>query len=341
MQVPRIGIGTIAWTADTPEDEARLGEVASSALSNGLTFFDTAERYGAKGSDLIPASLAAMGLPVDSSYLGGDTESRLGQKWVGDKGVVATKFAPTPWRNDAQSVIDACKGSCERLGVESVDLLQIHMPDIIQPFKAFGVTSANEEAHWDGLAECYHSGIAKNVGVSNYGPSLLKRAHAHLAKRGVPLASNQINLSLLFRKQGSLATLERCRELGVRVLAYFPLANGLLAGRYTPEALPPFPKSLTMKKYVAGDAEHPDGVTPLLAALQRVAARRGKTVPQVAINWCVALGAIPIPGARNLKMARENAGAMGWRLTAEEVAELEAASDAVGFEFSSGGFKLE
>ena len=91
-----------------------------------------------------------------------------------------------------------------------------------------------------------------------------------------------------------------------------------------------------MKTFSAKNTE------PIHTAVGSVATKnRGKTVPQVAINWCVALGAIPIPGARNLKMARENAGAMGWRLTAEEVAELEAASDAVGFEFSSGGFKLE
>ena len=72
-----------------------------------------------------------------------------------------------------------------------------------------------------------------------------------------------------------------------------------------------------------------------------VAAARGKTVPQVSINWCLCKGAIPIPGARNEEMAMANFGAMGWRLTDEEVAALEAAADAVGFEFSSGGFKLE
>jgi len=357
LQVPRIGIGTIAWTADTPEDEARLGEVASSALSNGLTFFDTAERYGAKGSDLIPASLAAMGLPVDSSYLGGDTESRLGQKWVGDKGVVATKFAPTPWRNDAQSVIDACKGSCERLGVESVDLLQIHMPDIIQPFKAFGVTSANEEAHWDGLAECYHSGIAKNVGVSNYGPSLLMRAHAHLAKRGVPLASNQIHFNLLYRRQGSLATVEACNELGVACLAYYPLAMGLLTGKLgtsaglREKASNGDTRSRELLRYLEGGAPDPfefpatagtvpeGGITPLLIALQEVAARVGKTPAQVSLNWIICKGAIPIPGASSPMQIADNAGALGWRLEPEDVAQLDKAADSLTFEFKGSGFQ--
>ena len=75
--------------------------------------------------------------------------------------------------------------------------------------------------------------------------------------------------------------------------------------------------------------------------LREVAAARGKTPAQVALNWVVSQGAIPIPGARDAKMAADNAGAMGWALTPEEVAALEAASDAVGFEFSSGGFTLE
>merc|ERR1719377_161138 len=111
------------------------------------------------------------------------------------------------------------------------------MPDIIQPFKAFGVESSNEEAHWDGLARCYHEGLAKNVGVSNYGPTLLKRAHAHLAARGVPLASNQIHFNLLYRRQGALATVAKCNELGVACLAYYPLAMGLLTGKLTGQRL--------------------------------------------------------------------------------------------------------
>merc|ERR1719353_2702911 len=178
-----------------------------------------------------------MGVPVNSDYLGGDTESRLGSLWVGDSGAVATKFAPTPWRNDAQSVVDACRGSCERLGVESVPLMQIHMPDVIQPFRAFGVETRNEEAHWDGLAEAYHSGLAQNVGVSNYGPTLLTRCQEHLAKKGVPLASNQIHFNLLYRRQGSLATVEACNDLGITCLAYYPLAMGLLTGKLTSATL--------------------------------------------------------------------------------------------------------
>jgi len=216
------------------------------------------------------------------------------------------------------------------LGVDTVPLYQIHFPDIIQPLKAFGYEKRKDELYWEGLAECYNAGLAANVGVSNYGPETLLRASQALQKRGVSIASNQINLSLL-RYKSSQPTLKVCDELGIRVLAYFPLANGLLAGKYdhTP---PPFPKSFTMKKYY-------DGTRPLLALMKRIAQQRQKTVAQVAINWVMMKNAIPIPGARNADMATDNFNSMGWALTADEVAMLDEAST-TGMEFSSGGFDL-
>ena len=162
----------------------------------------------------------------------------------------------------------------------------------------------------------------------------------------MPLVSNQINLSLLYRKEVQ-ATLARCKELDVHVLGYFPLANGLLAGRYDENNLPKFPKSLTMKKYVVGGVTsrgvtYPEGgAMPLIKQLREVAAARGVSCSQVALNWVVRQGAIPIPGARDATMASDNAAAMQWELTADEVASLEQASEQVGFEFSSGGFTLE
>lgn len=349
MNVPRLGLGTIAWSPDTPEDEARFGSVARAAMEEGLDFFDTAERYGAKGTSLIPATLAAMGVPVKNDYLGGDTETRLATWAKG--GTVATKFAPTPWRGDEQSIIDACRGSAERLGVESVDLMQVHMPDIIQPFSAFGIKNRREEAHWDGLAECYHSGLARNVGVSNYGPTLLARCQEHLARRGVPLASNQIHFNLLYRRQGSLATVEAGRELGIQTLAYYPLAMGLLTGKLTAASL----RSRTdlrgreLLRYLeggkgggfpntAGDIPQ-GGMQSLLVTLQEVAARVKKTPAQVSLNWIICKGAIPIPGASSELQVRDNAGALGWRLSEEDIAALDGAADALEFEFRGSGFQ--
>lgn len=279
----------------------------------GVNFFDTAEAYGfGKSETLTKNSCATAGLTI-----GSDVE-------------VATKFAPFPTRPNGASVVEACKASAARLGVDQIPLYQIHFPDIIQPLKAFGFENRKDELYWDGLAECYLSGLAKNVGVSNYGPETLLRAQEALSKRGVPIASNQINLSLL-RYRSSEATVRTCEELGVKVLGYFPLANGLLADRYK-DSPPSFPKSLTMKKYYE-DCE------PLLRVLRRIAAENDKTPAQVSINWVMMKNAIPIPGARSAKMAKDNCGAMGWALSADEVAELEAAA-MESAEFSSGGFEL-
>ena len=236
-----------------------------------------------------------------------------------------------PWRTDSQTVVDACKASASRLGVDQIPLYQIHWPDLIQPLKAFGRENRKDELYWEGLAECYQSGLAANVGVSNYGPETLLRAQEALSKKGVPIVSNQINLSLL-RYRSSEKTLKVCDELGIKVLAYFPLANGLLAGKYSVDTPPSFPKSLTMKKYY-------EDTEPVLKVMRRIAAEKDKTVAQVAINWVMMKGAIPIPGARSSKMATDNFGSMGWALSPEQVDELEIAASTTG-EFSNGGFEL-
>ncbi|KAJ1488199.1 hypothetical protein T484DRAFT_1783936 [Baffinella frigidus] len=151
LDVPHLGLGTIAWSPDTPADEERFGSIARAAMDSGLDFFDTAERYGAKPLSLIPAALASLLKPSgkgwgrgEQVYLGGDTETRLASWAAG--GTVATKIAPTPWRGDAQSIVDACRASAARLSVDRVALMQVHMPDIIQPFAAFGYENRREEA---------------------------------------------------------------------------------------------------------------------------------------------------------------------------------------------------
>ena len=251
LHVGEVGFGMLNLPLDKTQSTDAT-DVMRAAADAGVNLIDTAEAYGFGASEKLARSAVAES----------GTASQL---------LYATKFAPVPWRSGPEAVVEACRASAERLGVERIPLYQIHFPDLIQPLGALGIERRKDEEFWEGLARCYELGLAENVGVCNYGPTMTTRVHEALAKRGVPLASNQINLSLLFRKQGSLATVERCRALGVRVIGYFPLANGLLAGRYSPESLPPFPKSLTMKKYIAGSDAHPDGVTPLIAAMRRIA----------------------------------------------------------------------
>jgi pyridoxine 4-dehydrogenase len=98
------------------------------------------------------------------------------------------------------------------------------MPDIVQPLKRFGIGSNKNEIYWEGLAECYKRGLVKNVGVCNYGPTLLSQCQEALAKHNVPLASNQIAYSLIGRHNGAQETVDKCNELGIKVLAYYPFA---------------------------------------------------------------------------------------------------------------------
>jgi len=265
--------------------------------------------------------------------------------------VVATKFTPVPWRTTVQSVVDACEESCKNLGVDQIDLYQIHMPDIVQPLRAFGKVENKDKIYWDGLAECYNRGLVKNVGVCNYGPTLVEECYEALAKKGVPLASNQIGFSLLGRHNGSQETLEKCNKLGVKVLAYYPFAMGLLTGKYSKSSTDE-DNSLVQKKksimeledlerYAFGDGESvPEGgIQPLLTTMAAIAQKRKKTVSQVALNYVIRKGAIPIPGCRTVTQLKDNLGAMGWRLTATEVKMLELEADKLGFDFDGAGLK--
>jgi len=345
LVVPNMGIGTIAWTAQDDEDRLRIDTIAQCARENGLDFFDTAERYGAKPASMIPAALAGVGVPIDSSYLGGDCESNLA-RW-GTGSTVATKFTPTPWRRSAQDVVKAAEQSAARLGVQQLDLYQIHMPDIIQPFARFGAADIKDEIYWDGLAECYKRGLVKNVGVSNYGPTLLRRAQEHLARQGVPLASNQIAFNLLTRRQGSQATVDAGLEIGVKTMAYYPLAMGLLTGKLSPQRLQSKNdlRSRDLLRYLQGGSGGTaglipkGGISPLLAVLEEVARGRDKSMAQIALNWIVSKGAIPIPGASSVEQVQDNIGALGWRLSKSEMEQLEEAADKLSFDFSGASFQ--
>lgn len=337
-------------------ENEELEKLVSSAYKENSVFFDTAERYGSHAK-------TALGLGY------GETE-KLTRKLlkrakdnndapaIGEVSpIVATKFTPTPWRTTVQSVVDACEQSRKNLGVEQIDLYQIHMPDIVQPLRFLGKDFSKDEMYWDGLAECYHRGLVKNVGVCNYGPTLVERCQEALAKRGVPLATNQIAYSLLGRHNGAQGTVDKCNDLGIKVLACYPFAMGLLTGKHSKELMKDSSgdskddslviakkTNLELKdleKYANGDGlEIPSGgINPLITAMLAIAEKRNKSLAQVALNYIISKGAIPIPGCRTVAQLEENIGALGWRLTATEVKILELEADKLGFGFDGAGFK--
>ena len=163
--------------------------------------------------------------------------------------------------------------------------------------------------------------MVKSVGVSNYGADAVSAVSKSLAARGIPLATNQIQYSLLYPNANSNGLKQRCDDLGVRVLAYSPLGLGLLSGKYNKDRLPEGPRASLATAFFAQDA-----ADRLVAAVRTVAEKHGGTPSQVAINWCVAKGTVPIPGARTIQQARDNLGALKWKLDADDLRLLDSAS---------------
>jgi aryl-alcohol dehydrogenase-like predicted oxidoreductase len=174
------------------------------------------------------------------------------------------------------------------------------------------------------MADAVQAGLTRAVGVSNYKVDQMCQAHDALAKYGIPLASNQVQYSLLHRHPERNGLLRACDDLGVTLIAYSPLAQGLLSDKYGPDNPPP---GLRGRRF--GRARLAE-IQPLVALLGQFGqAHGGKTPAQVALNWTMCKGSVPIPGAKNASQARENAGALGWRMSHDEVAALDAASDRI------------
>lgn len=300
VRVAPLGVGTWAWGTSRLWGYGReygrreVGEAFRASLERGVALFDTAEIYGNGASERIIGELLREG-----GFEG--------------RPVIATKFAPLPYRLDPRSLLRALDGSLARLGVSTVDLYQIHFPSPLPPRKGL----------MDALAEAVKEGKARAVGVSNYGAEAMRRAHERLAARGVRLATNQVEYSLLNRAPETNGVLDACRELGVVLIAYSPIAQGLLTGKYVPGARPP---GLVRRFGRAFGEKNLRKVEPVVRILREIGERHEREPAQVALNWLLRRGAVPIPGAKNAAQARQNAGALGWSLPDEEVERLDLAT---------------
>ena len=169
-------------------------------------------------------------------------------------------------------------------------------------------------------------GKIRAIGVSNYNVKQMQEAHARLARYDIPLVSNQVHYSLLHRKPENNGVLDACRELDVALIAYSPLQQGLLTGKYRAG------QRITMtgmrRFFRAYSTSGLNKIEPLLSTMETIGKARNKTTAQVALNWLLAKDehVIPIPGAKNLRQAIDNAGSIGWRLSEEEFRQIDSAS---------------
>lgn len=282
----------IVWQYGQGYGEEDVQKAFQVSVNEGIRFVDTAEVYG-----------------------NGQSERMLG-KFIRETDqpiLVATKFFPWPWRFTKRSLTQALKGSLARMSIESVDLYQIHWRSL----------TMSTDLLMEGLMECVKSGMARTVGISNFGHSSMLAAYSALARHGIPLASNQVHYSLLNRAVEKNDTLARCKELGIRLIAYSPLEKGMLTGKYSVEHPPTGTRA-------GGYASLLPKIQPLLKLMTEIGQDHGgKSNAHVALNWTICKGALPIPGAKNAEQAQQNVGALGWRLTDNEVAKLDELSDQI------------
>jgi aryl-alcohol dehydrogenase-like predicted oxidoreductase len=173
------------------------------------------------------------------------------------------------------------------------------------------------------MADLVESGKIRSVGVSNFSAKRMRRAHAALQKRGLPLAVNQMRYSLLDRSIETNGVLEAAKELGVTIIAYTPLEQGLLSGKYhkNPELMRKKP-ALWRARF----GKRVEQTRPLIAVLEEIGASHNATAAQVALNWVVSFhgdSIVTIPGVTKVRQAEESAGAMTFRLADVELARLD------------------
>jgi len=291
VNIPPIAIGTWSW-GDTdvwawgPESEQKAKEAFDTSVRAGINFFDTAEVYGKGESERAVARYKA-------SHAAGEV-------------IIATKFLPLPYKlSYPGSLIAALKSSLERLQMTQVDLYQIHGPIHIRSIET--VAGA--------LAEAVKQGLTKTVGVSNYSTSEIIKMYESLKAHGIQLASNQVEFSLLRRIPETSGLIKACHDRGIAVLAYSPLAMGRLTGKYSAANPPPAGRRFSDYKM--------ETIQPLLDVMTKIATAHGTSVSSVALNWIICKGAVPLAGAKDAHQAEQNSQALGWRLTDDEIGELE------------------
>ena len=276
------------WGTDFSEQDCVDAILRAHEL--GVNLVDTAEAYGnGKSEELVGRAI-----------------ERIGR----DELVLATKVVGNHLRYD--HVLRACERSLKALGSKEIDLYQIHWPD---PWAQVPLRHTMRA-----METLYKEGKIRSIGVSNFAVRDLEEARSLLSVTDI--ASNQIRYNILDREVEE-EVLPYCRRENISVLAWSPLAKGILTGKYTTARRP---GDELRKDSPYFREENLRACENLLSVLKRIGAVHGKSAAQVSLAWLKREGGvIPIPGAKNPVQAEENIGAAGWSLTPLELEEIEAA----------------
>jgi aryl-alcohol dehydrogenase-like predicted oxidoreductase len=307
IQVSPVGMGVMEFSGSKngvfrfafpfiPREDKNA--IIQAAIAGGINWFDTAEMYGLGESERALASaLKAAGK--------GDDEVVVATKWL-------------PYLRTAENIPKTIDNRLQNLDGYSIDLYMIHQPHSFSP----------PEAEMDAMADLVEAGKIRSVGVSNFNVERMSRAHAALAKRGLPLAANQMHYSLMAREIETNGVLDVAKELGITITADTPLESGLLTGKFhqNPELLDKKPsmwRRRMQRKF--------EDSKPLIAAMEKIAVKYDATIAQVALNWVINFQGetvVTIPGATKVYQVEQNAGAMKFKLSADELAQLDELSRA-------------
>src|SRR5215510_9169868 len=298
LNVSAVGIGCNNFGMTI--DERRSADVVHAALAAGINFFDTADIYGGTKSE---------------EFLGKALAGRRHQA------VIATKFGI---RVDASRqggarpdyIRQSVEGSLKRLGTDRIDLYQLHTPDPKVPIAdTLGA-----------LNQLVKAGKVREIGCSNFSAEQLRAAHAAVKGGASRFVSVQNQYSLLHR-EAEAEVLPTCDKLGLAFLPYFPLANGLLTGKYQKGTPPPTGTRMAMSWAAAGLTERNFAIVD---ALRGIAERNGRTLLELAFSWLLRLPTVAsvIAGATTNDQIRANANAAGWEISNEDLAQIDRATPA-------------
>jgi aryl-alcohol dehydrogenase-like predicted oxidoreductase len=296
LNVSLVGIGcnNFGWRTDT----AGTASVVDAALGAGINFFDTADVYGAGQSE---------------EFLGAALKGRR------SKAIIATKFgikmAEGKEGARAQYVHEALDASLQRLQTDTIDLYQIHRPDPSTPI------AETLEA----LNTAVKAGKVREIGCSNFSVGQMRAARA---TRGPNYFVSVQNEYSLMKRDAEANVLPECARTGVAFLPYFPLANGLLTGKYRTGS--PFPESSRAKDGF-GPKVFTDENLQRAEALLGFAKSRGHSLLELAFSWLASRPEVSsvIAGAKTAEQVRANSAAASWKLAAADLAEIDAILGAV------------
>lgn len=285
------GLAGFYWKAI---DQDVVNRIVAAAVEGGMNWFDTAEAYGKGRSEAaLSTALQAAG--------------------VGQEAIIATKWFPI--LRFAGNIRKTFPDRLRHLAPYPVTLHQIHNPG----------SFSSIERQIDEMAALAGSGSIRAVGVSNFNATRMREAHEALERRGLRLASNQMRYSLLDRRIETNGVLEAAQELGVTIIAYSPLEQGILTGKFHESEQARAGLSGPRKYLSQFKSSGLERTTPLIDALRRVAERHDATLAQVALAWVTqrhGTSVVAIPGASSVTQAESNARAMSLRLAAEELEDL-------------------